>query len=119
MKTNILFVLLLANMLFSTSLFAQKRVTGTVTDADTHQPISGVAVIINGTVNGELTDSAGNYAINVPSDDTILLYVYIGYHTEDRVVGGRTVIDVEMSEDIDEENEGSLPQKESRTPQKE
>lgn len=80
-------------------LFAQNvDITGTVVD-ETGEPLIGVTVMVQGTTNGTATDLDGNYALkNVPSKGKIS-FSYVGYSDKVESVNGRTVINVQMSED--------------------
>lgn len=89
---------LVAVMAFvSLSALAQNKVSGTVTDKSTGEPLIGVTVLEKGTSNGIATDFNGNYSISVANGKT-LVFSYIGYKTEEREVKGN-VINVEMTED--------------------
>ena len=68
-------------ILGSTALFAQKsiEVTGKVTDQQ-KEPLIGVAVMIQGTQTGTMTDLDGNFKITVPEGST-LDFISIGYET--------------------------------------
>ncbi|EDP97744.1 alpha-2-macroglobulin family protein [Kordia algicida OT-1] len=61
------------------------NITGHVVD-DTGMPLPGASIIIKGTKEGVTTDFDGLYTINATSND-ILAISYIGYHTEEIVVG--------------------------------
>lgn len=74
-------------------------VTGKVTD-EQGQSIPGVNIVIQGTFTGTVTDTAGNYAISVPSEETVLEFTFIGYKESDQAVGARRVINVTMATDI-------------------
>ena len=78
------------------SLFAQeKKITGKVTDKKTGSSIPGVSVIIEGTSNGTMTDSEGNYSLSVPyKKETKLIFSYFGYTTQIVTVGDKTVINI-------------------------
>ncbi len=79
------------------SVTAQIRITGTVTDnAGTLMP--GVNVVVRGTVQGTTTDANGEYAISVPRDTSMLQFRFIGYETQNVVVGNRRIIAVTMKE---------------------
>ena len=39
------------------TLLAQKRITGTITNKDTNQPVSGATVQVKGTTNATLTNA--------------------------------------------------------------
>jgi len=76
----------------------QIRVTGTVTDVD-GMPLPGVTVLVKEIQQGSVTDIDGKYSINVRGDYSVLQYSFIGYITQEIVVGNQTIIDVTMSED--------------------
>lgn len=61
--------------------------------------LPGVVVAIKGTTNATTTDTNGEFSINVPSDTTTLVFRYIGFKTEEIVVGNRRVISVVLSEE--------------------
>lgn len=62
-------------------------VEGTVVDATTGEPISGVQVMIVDTQLGTLADDAGHFRLqNVPAGAVILRAVRIGYRTEEQAV---------------------------------
>src|SRR5690606_37217469 len=75
------------------------QVTGTVTEGSTQTPMAGVNVLIKGTTNGTTTDVNGKYAI-MADDKDVLVFSFIGYTSLEIPVGGRTVIDVAMREDV-------------------
>lgn len=75
------------------------QVTGTVTEGSTQTPMAGVNVLIQGTTNGTTTDVNGKYAI-MADDKDVLVFSFIGYTSLEIPVGGRTVIDVAMREDV-------------------
>lgn len=85
-------------MVASVSAFAQQTVSGTVI-SQSGETVIGATVMVKGTGNGVATDIDGKYALgNVPSD-AIIVFESIGYKTIEERVGGRSVIDVVMSED--------------------
>ncbi len=94
MKRKILQLLFLFAMV-ATSAMAQKTVTGTVKD-DTGEPMPGVNVIIAGTTQGTITDSNGKYSIQVPNEDAVLHFSFIGMEAQDIPVAGKSVIDVTL-----------------------
>jgi TonB-linked SusC/RagA family outer membrane protein len=78
----------------------QLKVTGTVTDAASDEPLPGVNVIIEGTTIGLITDLNGNYSIEVPNAQAILIFSFVGYNTEKVTVGDKTRIDVKLVPDV-------------------
>lgn len=84
----------------SLQLHAQERtVSGTVTDAKTGESLPGTSVKIKGTSKGTTTSLEGEYKLEVESTD-ILVFSFIGYKKQEFEVGARSVIDVQMQEDI-------------------
>jgi TonB-dependent starch-binding outer membrane protein SusC len=76
-------------------------VSGKVTAADNSQGLPGVNVVVKGTTTGTVTDSDGNYKITVPSGESVLVFSFIGYDTEETVVGNQAVIDIAMNPDVE------------------
>ncbi|MFZ1809375.1 MAG: SusC/RagA family TonB-linked outer membrane protein [Cyclobacteriaceae bacterium] len=87
-----------ALLLFGLSAFAQQTVTGRVTDAN-GEALIGVNVIERGTSNGTITDVSGNFSMQVESSAT-LLFSFIGYTSASEAVGARSVINVNLEEDV-------------------
>ena len=77
-----------------TTVMAQRTVSGTITD-DSGEPLPGVNVLIKGTTTGAQTDLDGNYRLSV-EDGATLVISYVGFETQEVVVGNRTTIDVTM-----------------------
>jgi len=78
---------------------AQNKVSGTVTENGT-LPLPGVSVVIKGTSIGISTDFDGNYVLTEGiNDNAILVFSYIGYKTQEIVINGQSVINVQMQED--------------------
>jgi len=96
-KSGVLSLLLLG--LACSLALAQVTVTGTVTSEE-EGPIPGVNIVIEGTVTGTVTTVDGNYSIDVPGPDAVLIFSSIGYSTQAITVGDRTSIDVLMVADV-------------------
>lgn len=75
-------------------------ITGEVVDADTDEPLMGVTVFVVGTQIGTTTDMDGRYEIDVPDENSILAFSYVGYVRQEFTVGNRTQINVEMESDV-------------------
>lgn len=74
-------------------------VSGRVTD-ETGSPFPGVNVVVKGTATGTSTDSEGRYSIEVPGDNSVLVFSFVGYTPQEISVSARTVIDISMTPDI-------------------
>ncbi len=83
-------------------IFAQgsnvKEINGTVIDENS-QPLIGANVTIKGTARGALTDTEGNFTVSANEED-ILVISYIGYLTQEMLVGDQTNIEIQLESDI-------------------
>ena len=73
-------------------------ITGKVTDTE-GEPLPGASVAIKGTGRGTITDANGFYTLQVPNDNAILVFSYIGFATQEIMVGSQRSIDIVLSED--------------------
>ena len=89
-------------MLISVLTFGQRTLSGTVKDAGTGEPIPGATVLIKGTSNGTTTDMSGNYRLSVSDDDAVLIFSFIGYTNFEVAIGSRSVVNVDLQEDVTE-----------------
>jgi TonB-linked SusC/RagA family outer membrane protein len=76
----------------------QQLITGTVTD-DNGMPLPGVNITVEGTTIGATTDFDGNYSIEAPSNESVLLFKFLGMKTARKTVGDQTVLNVVMKTD--------------------
>lgn len=91
---------LLCMLLLSVSLaFAQRTVTGTVTAAEDGATLAGVNIKVRGANTGTQTDVSGSFAIPVRSDSTVLVLSYIGFETQEIVVGKRSQVSIALVQD--------------------
>jgi TonB-linked SusC/RagA family outer membrane protein len=90
-----LFRLLVVFLLTAQMSFAQKTVTGVVSDSD-GLPLPGATVLVQGTTTGVTTDFDGNFSINVAEGQT-LEFSFVGYETAAVAVGAGNVINVTLS----------------------
>ena len=91
-------VLWVAAILVTLPMFAQRQVSGTVTQAASGDPLVGVTVLIKGTTVGSITGEGGKYTVELPTGTDTLLFTYLGYETIAEGVGNRSTINVAMTE---------------------
>ncbi len=96
MKTKFNGILTLLLALTVQFVFAQKTVSGTVSDESGALP--GVSVMIKGTKTGTETDFDGKYSLQAKQDD-VLVYSYVGKVTTEKTVGAANTIDVKLMDD--------------------
>ncbi|HYX06540.1 MAG TPA: TonB-dependent receptor [Bacteroidales bacterium] len=82
-------------------ILRQVKVTGTVTDATTGEPLPGVNIVEDGTTNGVSTDLDGNYSINVKDENASLIFSFVGYVSQTIQVSGQNVLNVQLSPDVE------------------
>lgn len=93
-----LLVPLTALLLFTGQLFAQKTVTGKVTD-DQGNPIPNASVVIKGTNNGTVTKADGSYSLTVPSDASVLVFSTVGMAAQEINIGSQSTISPSLKGD--------------------
>lgn len=98
-KARISWILLVCLTMVSIQVLAQSRVTGTVTDGKTGEPLIGVSVVVKGTATGTITDIDGNYSLEVPSNGDII-FSFVGYEAFEVPVNNRTVINAGLEIDL-------------------
>lgn len=74
------------------------NISGKISD-EKGEGIPGVSITIKGTNRGVSTDVEGVYSITVPDAKTVLVFSFVGYNTEEIVVGNKTKIDVSLKVD--------------------
>ncbi|WP_143822287.1 SusC/RagA family TonB-linked outer membrane protein [Mucilaginibacter pedocola] len=67
--------------------------------------LPGVTVKIKGTNGGTVTGVDGRYSLTVPDENTVIVFSYLGFVTQEVAVGGRQTIDVALVEDRNNLNE--------------
>ncbi len=76
-----------------------KEISGKITGEDS-EVLPGVSVVVKGTSLGTISDSEGIYRLDVPDDAQVLVFSYIGYETQEAIIGQKSVIDVTLELDI-------------------
>ena len=98
---KIKFFFSLLSVLAVTTLYAQDvNVTGTVTDAETGEPVPFASIQIKGTLTGGSSDADGKYSILV-HEDAVLIFSSIGYQTMEIGVDGKSTLNVSLSPDTE------------------
>ncbi len=82
----------------ATALLAVQPVRGKVTDGK-GEGLPGVNVLIKGTGRGTTTAADGTYNIDVPDENSILIFSYVGYVTAEVNVGNKSLVDLVLKED--------------------
>jgi TonB-linked SusC/RagA family outer membrane protein len=76
----------------------EAQVSGKIISEDGEMP--GVNVLIKGTSTGTVTDIEGNYTLKVPNASTVLVFSFIGYRSQEVIVGNQSVINIDLVTDL-------------------
>ncbi len=117
LKSSLLLFLLLTS---AVELLAQTTITGKVTSEEDKEGMPGINIVLKGTTTGTVTDISGSFRIAVPSPQSVLIFSFVGFETQEIIVGARAVLDVLMRPDpkqleevvvtgYGEENRRSMP----------
>ena len=100
-KWNLMFCLFLV---FNSLAFAGENpsladvtVNGRITDATTNEGLAGASVVLKGTQRGTTTDANGEYKIVVPNGNAVLVVGFIGFVSQEVVVGNRSTVNVSLA----------------------
>lgn len=76
----------------------QKEIHGRVTDNNNGEALVGVSVMVKGTSSGTSTDAQGNFSLEIDKGKT-LVFTYLGYESQEIVVGDQTSLSIKMTAD--------------------
>lgn len=96
-KLQILISVLL--IFISTSIHAQRVITGVVKSSDDGFGIPGVTIRIEGTGTGTATDVDGKFSLQVNGDETLTVS-YVGYKSQKISVNNQSVFDITLQLDV-------------------
>ena len=75
-----------------------QTVKGRVTD-EKGEGLPGVNVLVKGTQQGTSSDSNGNFTIEAPGPDAVLVFSFVGYQPREITVGSSSVLEVKLAVD--------------------
>jgi TonB-dependent starch-binding outer membrane protein SusC len=86
-------------LLASLATYAQSvKVSGSVKDKS-GEPLPGVSIVIKGTSSGTITAVSGSFELEVPSINDVLVFSFIGFQSQEIVVGTQKTINVVLQEE--------------------
>ncbi|CCH53990.1 TonB-dependent receptor [Fibrisoma limi BUZ 3] len=74
-------------------------ITGKVT-SDAGEELPGVSVVIKGTSTGTVTDASGNFTLNVPDNNAVLVFSFVGFQSKEVPVNNQTTLNVTLATDV-------------------
>lgn len=84
-------------------LLEEFKISGKVSD-EKGEGLPGVSVLVKGTSRGVVTDIDGNYSI-VAEETATLTFSFVGYESQEVIIGSRTTIDVSLQLDVQQLDE--------------
>jgi TonB-linked SusC/RagA family outer membrane protein len=75
-------------------------ITGKVLSSEDDTGLPGANVIVKGTSTGTVTDLDGNYSLDVPDGNAVLVFSSVGFSTAEVIVGSRSTIDITLNVDL-------------------
>lgn len=101
MKYLCLIAVISWSVLSATAACAQElHVSGKVTSVEGNSPLPGVSVLVKNTTRGTTTDADGNYSINVPGENSTLIFSFIGFISVEAPLNNRTTVDIALESDV-------------------
>ncbi|ASB51034.1 hypothetical protein CDL62_03215 [Alkalitalea saponilacus] len=91
------FILIIAICTLSFSVYSQVMVSGVIRDATDNYPLPGVNILEKGTKNGVISNIDGEFELTVASTSSVLQFSFIGYETQEIIVGNRRTFDIKLS----------------------
>ena len=89
--------LILIALFFSFIGYAQRTITGVVTNSS-GDLLPGVTVLVKGTTIGTITGFDGDYEIKVPINKNYLVFSYIGMTPQEIEIKDQSKIDVQLAD---------------------
>jgi len=77
---------------------ADKIIRGKVTD-ETGEGLPGVSIVVEDTRQGTISDAQGQYQISIVDENTTLIFSFVGYVSQEIVVGNKNSIDISLRAD--------------------
>lgn len=96
-RKNLLLVILL--LCFSMTTFAQKKITGKISDSESKSGLPGASIQVKGTNKGTTSNNEGVYSLEVANGAT-LIFSSLGFSPTEVVVSSQSVINISLTADI-------------------
>lgn len=75
-----------------------KTITGKITDSK-GEALPGVNILVKDTQQGQISDIEGAFSIDVPNNNSILVFSFVGYLSQEIAVNNKNVINVILQDD--------------------
>ncbi|WP_212592966.1 SusC/RagA family TonB-linked outer membrane protein [Spirosoma agri] len=75
-----------------------RTVSGRVTD-EANASLPGVSIVVKGSQRGTVTDADGQYKLDVPNNEAVLVFSFVGYLPKEVRVGAQATINLSLQTD--------------------
>ena len=99
------YFLFLIMIFFCNHLFAQRMISGTVLSSKTGETLVGVTVTVKGSAEAAVTNNQGKFTIKTPESNSVLIFTYVGFNTQEIPVTNQTSLTVKLDNDEKSLNE--------------
>ncbi|MFY0601294.1 MAG: TonB-dependent receptor [Cyclobacteriaceae bacterium] len=76
------------------------KISGQVLDSE-GDPLPGATILEKGTLNGTQTDVDGKFSLFVESEESVLVFSFVGFDSQEILVGDQTIVDITMKENAE------------------
>ncbi|MDW7691830.1 SusC/RagA family TonB-linked outer membrane protein [Flammeovirgaceae bacterium SG7u.111] len=76
------------------------KVSGKVISEEDSEGLPGVNILIKGTTIGTISDIDGNYSLNVPNREAVLVFSSVGFIPQEVPVGSQTEVNINLAADV-------------------
>lgn len=78
---------------------APDRVITGIVRNENGEGMPGVSVSVRNTTRGVTTDADGGFRLSLPDEATTLVFSFVGYKSQEAVIGARTTLDIRLEPD--------------------
>lgn len=78
----------------------ERTISGKVIDEQSNEGLPGVSVVVKGTQKGAITDMDGGFSFSVPDGAVTLVFSFVGYESQEILVGNSSVINISLKPDL-------------------
>lgn len=89
-------LLVLSVIFFASQVWAQKTITGKVTD-ENGVPLPNVSVTVKGTNEGTSTNATGSFSLTVPANAKALIFSSVDRETKEQSIGSSSVFAISLN----------------------
>ncbi len=79
-------------------------INGNVND-ERNEPLAGVSIKLKNGQTSTVSDVNGNFVINVPNEEAILIFSFLGFATQEKRVGNSKVLNIRLVQEVSKLNE--------------